>query len=170
VSQFFDRLTFFKKYVDRFSKGFGVVTDENRGLGDTYWQRWQHDSRGTQATSAFFTAALEKLVPLPSHTNLMREQFSPLQMQRPHPPSFGRSGCGPMSPGSVAVMVPVATVMTMVVAMMTMMTPPAYLRDTAFLRGLGFKGLRRPRTRRGLRRRHCHHAGDQHRCGRQNQR
>jgi hypothetical protein len=30
VSQFFDRLTFFRKYVDRFSNGFGVVTDENR--------------------------------------------------------------------------------------------------------------------------------------------
>jgi hypothetical protein len=28
--QCFDRLTFFKKYVDRFSNGFGVVTDENR--------------------------------------------------------------------------------------------------------------------------------------------
>jgi hypothetical protein len=30
VSQFFDRLTFFRKYIDRFSNGFGVVTDENR--------------------------------------------------------------------------------------------------------------------------------------------
>jgi hypothetical protein len=118
--------------------------------------------------TAFFTAALEKLVPLPSHMNLMREQFSPLQMQRPHPPSFGRSGCGPMSPGSVAVMVPVVTVVTMI-AMMTMMAPPAYLRDAAFLRGRGFKGLRRRCSRGGLRRRDYHHAGDQHRCGRQKQ-
>jgi len=35
VSQFFDRLMFFRKYVDRFSNGFGVVTDENRAWEDT---------------------------------------------------------------------------------------------------------------------------------------
>jgi hypothetical protein len=31
-------------------------------------------------STAFFTEALEKLVPLPSQTNLMREQFSPASL------------------------------------------------------------------------------------------
>ena len=43
MSQFFDRLMFFRKYVDRFSNGFGVVTNENRAWEDTYRQRWQPD-------------------------------------------------------------------------------------------------------------------------------
>src|SRR5262245_50328097 len=53
MSQFFDRLTFFRKYVDRFSNGFGVVTDENRAWEDTYRQRWQHDKivRSTHGTN-----------------------------------------------------------------------------------------------------------------------
>jgi nitrate reductase alpha subunit len=53
VSQFFDRLVFFRKYVDRFSNGFGVVTDENRAWEDTYRQRWQHDKivRSTHGTN-----------------------------------------------------------------------------------------------------------------------
>jgi nitrate reductase alpha subunit len=44
---------FFRKYVDRFSNGFGVVTDENRAWEDTYRQRWQHDKivRSTHGTN-----------------------------------------------------------------------------------------------------------------------
>jgi nitrate reductase / nitrite oxidoreductase, alpha subunit len=53
MSQFFDRLNFFRKYVDRFSNGFGVVTDENRSWEDSYRQRWQHDKivRSTHGTN-----------------------------------------------------------------------------------------------------------------------
>jgi anaerobic selenocysteine-containing dehydrogenase len=53
MSQFFDRLTFFRKYVDRFSNGFGVVTDESRAWEDSYRQRWQHDKivRSTHGTN-----------------------------------------------------------------------------------------------------------------------
>jgi nitrate reductase alpha subunit len=53
MSQFFDRLRFFRKYVDRFSNGFGVVTDENRSWEDSYRQRWQHDKivRSTHGTN-----------------------------------------------------------------------------------------------------------------------
>src|SRR5262245_46569813 len=53
VSQFFDRLMFFRKYVDRFSNGFGVVTNENRAWEDSYRQRWQHDKivRSTHGTN-----------------------------------------------------------------------------------------------------------------------
>src|SRR6516165_6003338 len=53
MSQFFDRLMFFRKYVDRFSNGFGVVTNENRAWEDTYRQRWQHDKivRSTHGTN-----------------------------------------------------------------------------------------------------------------------
>jgi nitrate reductase alpha subunit len=53
MSQFFDRLRFFRKYVDRFSNGFGVVTNENRAWEDTYRQRWQHDKivRSTHGTN-----------------------------------------------------------------------------------------------------------------------
>src|SRR5215813_13923135 len=53
MSQFFDRLAFFRKYVDRFSNGFGVVTNENRAWEDTYRQRWQHEKivRSTHGTN-----------------------------------------------------------------------------------------------------------------------
>ncbi len=53
MSQFFDRLTFFRKYADRFSNGFGVVTNENRAWEDSYRQRWQHDKivRSTHGTN-----------------------------------------------------------------------------------------------------------------------
>ena len=53
MSQIFDRLTFFRKYVDRFSNGFGVVTNENRAWEDSCRQRWQHDKivRSTHGTN-----------------------------------------------------------------------------------------------------------------------
>jgi nitrate reductase alpha subunit len=53
MSQFFDRLTFFRKYVDRFAGGFGVVTEESRAWEDTYRQRWQHEKivRSTHGTN-----------------------------------------------------------------------------------------------------------------------
>ncbi|NLH81973.1 MAG: nitrate reductase subunit alpha, partial [Phyllobacteriaceae bacterium] len=43
MSHFLDRLTFFKKNVDTFSDGHGVVTDEDRSWEDGYRKRWQHD-------------------------------------------------------------------------------------------------------------------------------
>ena len=44
---------FFRKYVDRFSNGFGVVTEESRAWRDSYRQRWQHDkiARSTHGTN-----------------------------------------------------------------------------------------------------------------------
>lgn len=53
MSQFFDRLMFFKKTVGSFSRGFGIETDENRGWEDGYRQRWQHDKivRSTHGTN-----------------------------------------------------------------------------------------------------------------------
>jgi nitrate reductase alpha subunit len=43
MSHFLDRLTFFKKNVDSFSNGHGVVTNEDRRWEDGYRRRWQHD-------------------------------------------------------------------------------------------------------------------------------
>jgi nitrate reductase alpha subunit len=43
MSHFLDRLTFFKKQVDTFADGHGVVTNEPRGWEDGYRKRWQHD-------------------------------------------------------------------------------------------------------------------------------
>ncbi len=43
MSHFLDRLTFFRKNVDTFSNGHGVVTDEDRSWEDAYRSRWQHD-------------------------------------------------------------------------------------------------------------------------------
>jgi len=43
MSQFLDRLLFFKKNVDHFSGNHGVVTNEDRSWEDGYRQRWQHD-------------------------------------------------------------------------------------------------------------------------------
>jgi nitrate reductase alpha subunit len=43
VSQFIDRLLFFRKYQDSFAGGHGVVTNENRAWEDNYRSRWQSD-------------------------------------------------------------------------------------------------------------------------------
>ncbi|MFS8115136.1 nitrate reductase subunit alpha [Rhizobium jaguaris] len=43
MSHFLDRLTFFRKNVDQFSNGHGIVTSEDRSWEDGYRKRWQHD-------------------------------------------------------------------------------------------------------------------------------
>jgi len=43
MSHFLDRLTFFRKQVDTFADGHGVVTNEPRAWEDGYRKRWQHD-------------------------------------------------------------------------------------------------------------------------------
>ncbi len=43
MSQFLDRLQFFKKKVGEFSEGHGETTNESREWEDSYRQRWQHD-------------------------------------------------------------------------------------------------------------------------------
>ncbi len=43
MSHFLDRLTFFKRVVDDFSDGHGIVTNEDRRWEDGYRKRWQHD-------------------------------------------------------------------------------------------------------------------------------
>ena len=43
MSHFLDRLTFFRKTVDDFSDGHGIVTREDRSWEEGYRHRWQHD-------------------------------------------------------------------------------------------------------------------------------
>ena len=43
MSHFLDRLTFFRKQVDTFADGHGIVTNEPRAWEDGYRKRWQHD-------------------------------------------------------------------------------------------------------------------------------
>ena len=43
MSHLLDRLTFFKRTVDTFAKGHGIVTNEDRRWEDGYRKRWQHD-------------------------------------------------------------------------------------------------------------------------------
>lgn len=43
MSHFLERLTFFKRNVERFSGEHGAVTSEPRGWEDAYRQRWAHD-------------------------------------------------------------------------------------------------------------------------------
>ena len=43
MSHFLDRLTFFRKQVDTFADGHGIVTNEPREWEDGYRKRWQHD-------------------------------------------------------------------------------------------------------------------------------
>ena len=53
MSQFIDRLMFFRKYEEKFAGGHGVVTNESRAWEDGYRQRWQHDKivRSTHGTN-----------------------------------------------------------------------------------------------------------------------
>jgi nitrate reductase alpha subunit len=43
MSHLLDRLLFFRKNVDTFSHGLGVVTREDRSWEDGYRNRWDHD-------------------------------------------------------------------------------------------------------------------------------
>ena len=43
MSNFLDRLTFFRKMQEPFANGHGVTTDEDRRWEDGYRKRWQHD-------------------------------------------------------------------------------------------------------------------------------
>jgi len=43
MSEFLDRLTYFRRKTETFSGGYGVMTDESRRWEDAYRQRWQHD-------------------------------------------------------------------------------------------------------------------------------
>ncbi len=43
MSQFLDRLTFFKRMNEPFANGHGITTDEDRRWEDGYRKRWQHD-------------------------------------------------------------------------------------------------------------------------------
>ena len=43
MSNFLDRLTFFKKNVGTFSGGHGITTKEDRGWEDAYRKRWSYD-------------------------------------------------------------------------------------------------------------------------------
>ena len=43
MSEFLDRLTYFRRKKETFSGGHGVMTDESRRWEDAYRQRWQHD-------------------------------------------------------------------------------------------------------------------------------
>ena len=43
MSQFLDRLTFFKRLNEPFADGHGITTDEDRRWEDSYRRRWQHD-------------------------------------------------------------------------------------------------------------------------------
>jgi nitrate reductase alpha subunit len=53
MSHFLDRLMFFKRNVDGFSGGHGVVTNEDRSWEDGYRLRWSHDRvvRSTHGTN-----------------------------------------------------------------------------------------------------------------------
>ena len=43
MSQFLDRLTFFKKYEGTFAGDHGITTNEDRQWENAYRQRWSHD-------------------------------------------------------------------------------------------------------------------------------
>ncbi|MGE0660247.1 MAG: nitrate reductase subunit alpha [Reyranellaceae bacterium] len=53
MSHFLDRLMFFRKNVDTFADGHGVVTNEDRRWEDAYRSRWAHDRivRSTHGTN-----------------------------------------------------------------------------------------------------------------------
>jgi nitrate reductase alpha subunit len=53
MSHFLDRLMFFRKNVDTFAGGHGVVTNEDRRWEDAYRSRWAHDRivRSTHGTN-----------------------------------------------------------------------------------------------------------------------
>ena len=43
MSHLLDRLRYFKKVESTFSKGYGIVTNEDRQWEDIYRNRWRHD-------------------------------------------------------------------------------------------------------------------------------
>jgi len=92
MSNFLDRLTFFKRHRESFSNDHGVTVDEDRRWEDGYRSRWQHDKvvRSTHGVNCTGSCSWKIYV---------KTGWSPGKPSRPTTHARAR-GCPTMSPAA----------------------------------------------------------------------
>jgi nitrate reductase alpha subunit len=93
MSYFLDRLTFFKRVVDDFSDGYGVVTREDRRWEDGYRKRWQHDKIVRSTHGANCTGSCSWKIYVKGGIVTWETQQTDYPRTRPELPNHEPRGC-----------------------------------------------------------------------------
>ena len=93
MSHFLDRLTFFRKQVDTFADGHGVVTNEPRAWEDGYRKRWQHDKIVRSTHGVNCTGSCSWKIYVKSGVVTWETQQTDYPRTRPGMPNHEPRGC-----------------------------------------------------------------------------
>ncbi len=93
MSHFLDRLTFFRKTVDEFSDGHGIVTNEDRSWEEGYRQRWQHDKIVRSTHGVNCTGSCSWKIYVKSGVVTWETQQTDYPRTRPGMPNHEPRGC-----------------------------------------------------------------------------
>ena len=93
MSHFLDRLTFFKRTVDEFSDGHGIVTNEDRRWEDGYRKRWQHDKIVRSTHGANCTGSCSWKIYVKGGIVTWETQQTDYPRTRPELPNHEPRGC-----------------------------------------------------------------------------
>ncbi|MEN8259086.1 MAG: nitrate reductase subunit alpha [Pseudomonadota bacterium] len=93
MSHFLDRLMFFKKDVESFSEGHGVVTNEDRSWEDAYRLRWQHDKEVRSTHGVNCTGACSWKIYVKNGLVTWETQQTDYPRTRPDLPDHEPRGC-----------------------------------------------------------------------------
>jgi nitrate reductase / nitrite oxidoreductase, alpha subunit len=93
MSQFLDRLTFFKRTSVPFSNGHGVTTDEDRRWEDGYRKRWQHDKIVRSTHGANCTGSCSWKIYVKNGIVTWETQQTDYPRTRPDLPNHEPRGC-----------------------------------------------------------------------------
>ena len=93
MSQFLDRLMFFRKNVERFSDGWGVVTRESRSWEKGYRDRWNHDKIVRSTHGVNCTGSCSWKIYVKSGLITWETQQTDYPRTRPQIPNHEPRGC-----------------------------------------------------------------------------
>jgi nitrate reductase alpha subunit len=93
MSHFLDRLQFFRKNVETFSDGHGVVTRENRAWEKAYRDRWNHDKVVRSTHGVNCTGSCSWKVYVKSGLITWETQQTDYPRTRPDIPNHEPRGC-----------------------------------------------------------------------------
>ncbi|MET1254436.1 nitrate reductase subunit alpha [Aliikangiella maris] len=93
MSQFLDRLQFFKKKTGEFSDGHGETTNESREWEDSYRQRWQHDKVVRSTHGVNCTGSCSWKIYVKNGLVTWETQYTDYPRTRPDLPNHEPRGC-----------------------------------------------------------------------------
>ena len=93
MSQFLDRLTFFKKYDGTFAEGHGINTVEDRQWENAYRQRWSHDKIVRSTHGVNCTGSCSWKIYVKSGIVTWETQQTDYPRTRPELPNHEPRGC-----------------------------------------------------------------------------